>query len=130
MLSIVLTVICLGALFLTYVSQSKVKTLVNENIHVSKNNLEFRTDFIKMNKDIENLMNVSQDLNKSNNLLRKSNEKIMVKYDQMIMVNQKLEKRVSYLEEENKKIKAALENYNLIAPAFKIDKSFAVKLVK
>lgn len=123
MLSIVLTILCLGALLMTFSSQFKVRKLINDNISVNKSNLEFRTDFIKMNKSIETLTNDTRELKEQNVRLIDLSEKL--EFECSILTN-----RVTYLEEENKKIKTVLENYNLMAPSFEIKKPFLMKLVK
>ena len=41
-----------------------------------------------------------------------------------------LQGRVKYLEDENRKITKTLEFYDMIAPNFKLDKPFAMKIVK
>lgn len=126
----VLTTICLGGLVAAFINQSKVNKLVNENIKVNKSNLSFRVEFIEMGKKVENLTNVSMELNQTNNLLMKTNKKIMAKYEEILLTNTDLISRVEHLEDENKKITRVLENYNMMAPAFKISQPFSMKMVK
>ena len=137
MLSVLLTLLCLGGLLLLSISQFKVNKLVKENVKVNKNNLNYRSDSAKMSYEIENLINVSKEMNKYNNILKKKHDELMSENGKLAkrvikLENQvtTLENRVEFLEDENRKINRALETHNLIASNSKIDKSFMFKIVK
>ena len=61
MLSVLLTLLCLGGLLVLSVNQFKMGKLIQENVRVNKSNLNYRNDSSRMSYEIESLINASQE---------------------------------------------------------------------
>lgn len=130
MLSVLLTLLCLGGLLVLSVNQFKMGKLMQENVRVNKSNLNYRNDSSRMSYEIESLINASQEMTKYNNILKRKHDELINENKKLTYRINKLEERVVYLEEENRKINRALETHHLIASNLKVDKPFLIKMVK
>lgn len=110
----VLCVVCVVSM--SVITMVNVSTSKKQNISLIRQSIEIEEKYVSTLK--ENSKNIKR--------IDRLEDECKKLYDTCI----ELKSEVEYLKEENRKINKTLEFYNMVAPNFKLDKSFTMKIVK
>lgn len=142
MLETIILGVCVISCIITLLSANKKKEVSNQNYDLKmeimektnqtliKNYNSISDKYDNLSIDFNKLMDTNNRLIKRCDILTDKVEYLADRSEYLEKRNIKLEQDIEVLKDENKKIIKTLEHYNMMAPHFKLEKPFTMKIVK
>lgn len=108
----------------------KMEIMEKTNQTLIKNYNSISDKYDNLSIDFNKLMDTNNRLIKRCDILTDKVEYLADRSEYLEKRNIKLEQDIEVLKDENKKIIKTLEHYNMMAPHFKLEKPFTMKIVK
>ena len=127
MLELVVLILCGVSVSISLVSLMDGK---NSKIKNSLEDSNFKNELNDLSTSVNKLLNKNEILIANNKKLEIENDKFKKEIKSLNIKVSNLEMEVGYLKKDNERINNILNRYETMAPNFKLDKPFTMKIVK